>query len=204
MFKTLRDYLNQNFESYIREWFLNAYRVNSITWKTGDFNDTKPINKNKGSLSFNMRDRYAKDFNSGEKAGDIIAIYAKRFCNGDNKIALYELIEKYHLEYLFPDNNFINKNNGNDNENTHNANNSARSNGGSNSNNPNEVCANSSHHNNNSNNNENGNDNHHNSRSNINISSNNSNNSKTKIKEGNNINHEEYTQNNNTVSTDTN
>jgi hypothetical protein len=98
MFKTLRDYLNQDFETYIREWFPNAHRVNSTTWKTGDFNDNPPTNKSKGSLTFNMRDKYAKDFNSGERAGDIIAIYAKRFCNGDNKTALYELIKRYQLE----------------------------------------------------------------------------------------------------------
>jgi hypothetical protein len=44
-----------------------------------------------------MRDKFAKDFYNGEKAEDIIAIYAKRFCNGDNKRAFKELIERYHL-----------------------------------------------------------------------------------------------------------
>ena len=101
MFKILKEYLNNNFELYIREWFPNAIKVSSTICKTGDFNDSKPKNKNSGSLVFNLRDKYAKDFSTGESAGDIIAIYAKRFCSGDNKKAFDELIKRYNLEYLF-------------------------------------------------------------------------------------------------------
>jgi hypothetical protein len=104
LFKVLKDYLNDGFELYIREWFPNAIRVSNTTYKTGDFNDTKPKNRNRGSLILNIKDKYAKDFNTGESAGDIIAIYAKRFCNGDNKQAFNELVNKYNLEYLFPEN----------------------------------------------------------------------------------------------------
>ncbi|MDR0571768.1 MAG: transposase [Rickettsiales bacterium] len=112
MFKTLRDYLNQDFESYIREWFPNAYRVNSITWKTGDFNDTKPINKNKDSLSFNMRDKYARDFNSGEKAGDRGEIMTFKISKGNmfDNVPILELIKKVKLSgKLFGDKGYLSK-----------------------------------------------------------------------------------------------
>jgi P4 family phage/plasmid primase-like protien len=102
LYQILKDYLNSNFEAYIREWFPNAYRINYTTWKTGDFNDSKPRNKNDGSLVFNMRDKYAKDFSTGETAGDIISIYAKRYCHGDNKQAFTELVERYNLQDIFP------------------------------------------------------------------------------------------------------
>lgn len=92
-FETLKNILNNNFETYITEWFPNAYRVNSTTWKTGDFNDTK-AKKGDGSFAINIKDKYAKDFSTGEKAGDIISIYAKRFCNGDMGRAYIEFSER--------------------------------------------------------------------------------------------------------------
>lgn len=100
IFKEVRDILNQDFEILIKDWFQNAYRVNDDIWKTGDFNDTK-AKKGDGSLVIHMRDKYAKDFATGETAGDLISIYAHRFCNGDQKRALKELIQKYNLvDYL--------------------------------------------------------------------------------------------------------
>jgi P4 family phage/plasmid primase-like protien len=97
-FERLRNYLNESFEAYIEEWFPNVRKVNCSTWRTGDFNDTR---SNDGSLTFSLRDKYAIDFSTGEKAGDIIAIYAKRFCDGNNGRAFNELVERYHLENLF-------------------------------------------------------------------------------------------------------
>ena len=46
-----------------------------MTWKTGDFNDTK-TKRGDGSLVFNMREKYAKDFSTGKIADDIISIYS--------------------------------------------------------------------------------------------------------------------------------
>ncbi len=96
IFETIREYLNNDFERYISEWFPNVIKVNNGTWKTGDFNDTK-TKRGDGSLVFNIREKYAKDFSTGETAGDIISIYAHRFCSGSQKKALKELIERYNL-----------------------------------------------------------------------------------------------------------
>jgi hypothetical protein len=96
MFKILKEYLNNDFERYILDWFPNAKRGSSNTLYTGNFNDEVGQ-----SLVFNLNEKYAKDFSTGETAGDIISIYAKRFCNGDNKEALFGIIERYNLNYLF-------------------------------------------------------------------------------------------------------
>lgn len=123
-FETLKNILNNNFETYITEWFPNAYRVNNTTWKTGDFNDTK-AKKGDGSLAINIKDKYAKDFSTGEKAGDIISIYAKRFCNGDMGRAYRELVDRYNLNYLLEGNDYSNNfkgNRGNDGDNNYNNN----------------------------------------------------------------------------------
>jgi hypothetical protein len=122
-FEILKDYLNIDFESYIREWFPNAKRFGS-NWCTGDFNDNPPSNPHKqGSLVIDSRRKIATDFNKDEKAGDIIAIYARRFCNGDNKKAFGEIVERYNLKHLFSSNNNTNNNNTNTNNNYNNTNN---------------------------------------------------------------------------------
>jgi hypothetical protein len=71
----------------------------SSDWKTGDFQDSRSKGGD-GSLSFNLKEKYAKDFATGETAGDIISIYAKRFCDGNQKKAYDELVERYHLKEL--------------------------------------------------------------------------------------------------------
>ena len=76
MFKRVREYLNNDFETYIRQWFPNAKKCGNNIYKTGDFNDTESKD---GSLIFNLTEKYTKDFNTGETAGDIISIYAKRY-----------------------------------------------------------------------------------------------------------------------------
>ncbi len=135
-FETLKNILNNNFETYITEWFPNAYRVNSTTWKTGDFNDTK-AKKGDGSLAINIKDKYAKDFSTGEKAGDIISIYAKRFCNGDMGRAYRELVDRYNLNYLLEGNNYTNiskGSRGDDENNNYNNNHNINNNNGENTN----------------------------------------------------------------------
>ncbi len=59
-FGKVRNYLNQEFEFYIREWFLNAYKVNNDIYKTGDFNDTK-TKRGDGSLVINIREKYLEN-----------------------------------------------------------------------------------------------------------------------------------------------
>ena len=140
-FETLKNILNNNFENYITECFPNVYRVNSTTWKTGDFNDTK-AKKGDGSLVINIKDKYAKDFSTGEKAGDIISIYAKRFCNGDIGKVYRELVDRYNLNYLLEGNDYNNNSKGsrgndgdNNYNNNHNMNNNYNNNNGENNNN---------------------------------------------------------------------
>ena len=121
-FENIRNYLNNNFETYISEWFPNAHKEGGFVWKTGDFNDTKTKRGN-GSLVFNTKEKFAKDFATGETAGDIISIYAHRFCNGNQKKALNEIINRYGLEYLVEkDNKNNNKNNKNNNKDNNNNN----------------------------------------------------------------------------------
>jgi P4 family phage/plasmid primase-like protien len=101
-FQVLKDYLNQDFETRIREWFPNGHRFGR-DWRTGDFNDTPPSKGSIGSLCFNLRDKYAHDFSRpDENGGDIIAIYARRYCGGDQGRAFNELADKYapHLSEL--------------------------------------------------------------------------------------------------------
>ena len=112
-FKIVREYLNNNFEYYIQEWFPNSYKASNDCYKTGNFDDKQVKNKTDGSLVFNLNEKYAKDFSTGETAGDIISIYAKRYCNGDNGKALKELIDRYNLKNLFNDYNTKTNNNTN-------------------------------------------------------------------------------------------
>ena len=73
-FWKVRNYLNQNSESLIPQWFPNDYKVNNDIYKTGDFNDIKP-KVNDGSLVIDLIKKKTIDFATREIAGDIISIY---------------------------------------------------------------------------------------------------------------------------------
>ncbi len=68
-FLIIRNYLNQNSESLIPQWFVNGYKADNHTYKTGDFNNTK-TKRGDGSLVINIKEKYAKDFATGEAAVD--------------------------------------------------------------------------------------------------------------------------------------
>ena len=106
-FRTVKEHLNSDFETLIREWFPNAHREGQ-QYKTGDFTDSKGK-----SLVIDLNKRIATDFSCGIIAKDIIEIYRYRFNRLSNYKALKELIDKYNLSYLFDNNSYSYNNNTN-------------------------------------------------------------------------------------------